>query len=78
MRSFQVLDRPLSVGGRVYVVQCKMKFCNFVCLLLLFSCQLSGSLDVSFTLSIPPRRRDCFHQAITEGVEYEVEYQVSV
>ena len=45
-------------------------------LLLLFSCQLSQSVDVSLTLSIPPRKRECFHEAMTTGVAYEVEYQV--
>jgi len=54
-----------------------MKFWNLVWILLLLFCsQWTKSADVSLTLSIPPRRRDCFHEAMTQGVEYEVEYQV--
>jgi len=53
-----------------------MKFWNLFCFLLMLFCQLSKSLDVSLTLSIPPRKRECLHQAMTEGVQYEVEYQV--
>ena len=45
---------------------------------LMFYCQLSNSKDISFTLSVPPRRRDCFHETITIGVQYEVEYQVVI
>jgi len=56
-----------------------MKFWNFVWFILqLFCWQLSESIDVSLTLSIPPRRRECFHETVNEGVEYEVEYQVVI
>jgi len=59
------------------VCVCKMKFWNFMCLLLLLvCCQLSESLDLSLTLSIPPRKRECYYQAVNVGVEYEAEYQV--
>jgi len=54
-----------------------MKFCDLSCLpLLLFCVKLADSLDVSFTLSIPPRKRECFHETIPIGIEYEAEYQV--
>jgi protein ERP2 len=32
--------------------------------------------DFSLTLDIAPRRRECLHQNIEQGTEYEVEYQV--
>jgi len=56
-----------------------MKFCTFVWLLLVLLCwKLSESVDISFTLSIPPKRRECLHETMNEGVEYEVEYQVFI
>jgi len=54
-----------------------MKFWNFVWLLLMLFCwKLSESLDISLTLSVPPRKRECLHETVKEGIEYEVEYQV--
>ena len=63
----------------VYFFIFAMHFWCLVCLLLtLFCWKLSESLDISLTLSIPPRKRECFHETVNEGVEYEVEYQVVI
>ena len=77
----RVLERKKSSVGASLVLLClpflcKMTLYNLVCFLLFLCFQLSKSVDVSFTLSIPPRRRDCYHEKITQGAEYEVEYQV--
>jgi len=35
-----------------------------------------AGIDVSLTLNIPAGVRECLHQPLVEGVEYELEYQV--
>jgi len=59
-------------------LRCNIGALLYATIIVGFLSDLAICLDMSFTMEVAPRVRDCLHQYMAEGTHYEVEFQVGI